>query len=214
MLDVRLLIPAGMAGILVLNMASAIASGGGRELISREEASPYPVSPTTDHLGALVLAPLNIAWMIQAWLLLGTISYSFPSSRVVTGEIVAVVWLVFSTAAGQVVAWTMEAVRRGPHGIAITRGLLVCLALVAGGVQVSGHSGHVLDSIPTLRIVVPALDGWTTTYVLTVLGILVGDGGGDRPRRRTRRTSRRGGCPATRRGWRPTSTSPDGCRAP
>jgi hypothetical protein len=172
-LDVRLLIPAGMAGILVLNMGSAIASGGGRELISREEASPYPVSPTTDHLGALVLAPLNIAWMIQAWLLLGTISYSFPSSRVVTGEIVAVVWLAFSTAAGQVVAWAMEAVRRGPHGIAITRGLLVCLAAVAGGVQVSGHSGHVLDSIPTLRIVVPALDGWTTTYFLTVLGILV-----------------------------------------
>ena len=64
-------------------MASAIASGGGRELISREEAAPYPISPTTDHLGALVLAPLNIAWMIQAWLLLGSVSYSVPANSVV-----------------------------------------------------------------------------------------------------------------------------------
>ena len=27
-------------------------------------------------------------------------------------------WLVFCTAVGQVVAWTMEAMRRGPYGIA------------------------------------------------------------------------------------------------
>jgi hypothetical protein len=172
-IDVRVLVPAGMAGILVLNMASAIASGGGRELISREEASPYPISPTTDHIGALLLAPLNIAWMIQAWLLLGAVSYSFPSNRVVTGEIIALVWLVFSTAAGQVVAWAMEAVRRGPRGIAITRVLLVALAVGAGGIQLSGHSGHVLDSIPTLRIVSPAIDGWTARWFLTVLGLIV-----------------------------------------
>jgi hypothetical protein len=171
-LDIRLLVPAGMAGILVLNMASAIASGGGRELISREESDPHPISPTTDHLGALVLAPLNIAWMIQAWLLLGSVSFSFPSDRVVTGEIVAIMWLVFSTAAGQIVAWTMEAVRRGPHGIALTRALLVCLAAGAGAVQVTGHAKGLLNRIPTLWVVVSSLDGWTTRWLVTVLGLL------------------------------------------
>ena len=69
--DIFLLMPTAMAGILVLSMSSAVASGGGRELIAGEEAVPYPISPTTDHLGALLLAPLNIAWMIQAWILLG-----------------------------------------------------------------------------------------------------------------------------------------------
>ncbi|HEX4471673.1 MAG TPA: hypothetical protein VH085_06875, partial [Nocardioides sp.] len=88
--DILLLVPSAMAGILVLNMASAIASGGGRELISREEAGPHPISPTTDHLGALLLAPLNIAWMIQAWILLGSISYSVLPGRVVGTEIVAI----------------------------------------------------------------------------------------------------------------------------
>ena len=37
-----------------------VASGGGRELLARDPASIHPISPTTDHLGALVLAPLNI----------------------------------------------------------------------------------------------------------------------------------------------------------
>ena len=74
--DLFLLMPSAMAGLLILNVSSAVASGGGRELISRDQASPYPISPTTDHLGALVLAPLNIAWMIQAWALLGTMAYS------------------------------------------------------------------------------------------------------------------------------------------
>ena len=76
--DILLLVPSAMAGLLALNVASAIASGGGRELISRDHASPYPISPTTDHLGALLLAPLNIAWMLQSWTLLGSVAYATP----------------------------------------------------------------------------------------------------------------------------------------
>ena len=30
----------------------------------------HPISPVTEHLGALVLTPLNMAWLIQAWGLL------------------------------------------------------------------------------------------------------------------------------------------------
>ena len=130
--DIFLLMPSAMAGILALNVASAVASGGGRELISRDQASPYPISPTTDHLGALVLAPLNIAWMIQAWVLLGSMAYSFGPDNLFQAQVVILLWLVFATTLGQVVAWTMESVRRGPYGIAISRGLLVCLGLAAG----------------------------------------------------------------------------------
>jgi hypothetical protein len=170
--DILLLLPSGMAGILVLTMASAIASGGGRELISRDEAAPYPISPTTDHLGALVLAPLNIAWMIQAWMLLGSTSFSVKPSHLPTAELTMLLWLVFSTAAGQVVAWAVEAVRRGAHGIAITRGLLVCLAAGAAVVQVTGQTGHLLDRVPTLWLTVGAIDGLTWRWVLT-LAVLV-----------------------------------------
>jgi hypothetical protein len=173
--DIFLLMPSAMAGILVLNMSSAIASGGGRELLSRDQASPYPISPTTDHLGALLLAPLNIAWMIQAWVLLGSMAYSFGPGRLLQAQIVMLLWLVFSTSLGQVVAWTMEAVRRGPLGIAITRGLLVLVGVGAGIVQLSHDSLHLLDRIPTVVVFRGAVSGWGPRWWVTV-GLLVAGG--------------------------------------
>ena len=171
--DILLLIPSVMAGILTLNVASAIASGGGRELISRDQAGPHPISPTTDHLGALLLAPLNIAWMIQAWTLLGSTAYVTPQAHLLGAQIAIVLWLVFSTAAGQVVAWSMEAVRRGWHGIAITRGLLVVLGLAAGVVQLGGNTTNLLDRVPTVWFFAGALDGWSLRWAATC-GLLVG----------------------------------------
>jgi hypothetical protein len=172
--DIFLLMPVAMAGILMLNVGSAIASGGGRELISRDQASPYPVSPTTDHLGALLLAPLNIAWMIQAWILLGSMAYSFGASKLVQAQLVMLLWLVFSTSVGQVVAWTMEAVRRGPFGIAITRGLLVVLGLGAGVLQLTDHLTHALDHIPTVWVFRGAVSGWGAQWWATLGLLLVG----------------------------------------
>ena len=172
--DIFLLMPSAMAGILMLNLSSAVASGGGRELLSRDQASPYPVSPTTDHLGALVLAPLNIAWMIQAWVLLGSMAYSFGPHRLFQAQVAIVLWLVFSTCVGQVVAWGVEAVRRGPCGIAITRGLLACLGLTAGLVQLTHHSGAALDAIPTVQVFTGVVSGWAARWWLTVAGLLLG----------------------------------------
>jgi hypothetical protein len=172
--DVFLLMPTAMAGILVLSMSSAIASGGGRELIAGEEASPYPISATTDHLGALLLAPLNIAWMIQAWILLGSMAYSFGSGRLLQAQAVIVLWLVFATALAQVIAWAMEAVRRGPAGIAVTRGILVGLGLGVLAVQLTGHLTDVLDRIPTLWVFTGAVSGWHARWWLTVGALVVG----------------------------------------
>jgi hypothetical protein len=172
--DIFLLMPSALAGILVLNMSSAIASGGGRELISRDQASPYPISPTTDHLGALVLAPLNIAWMIQAWVLLGSMAFSFGPGKLFQAQVVMLLWLVFSTSVGQVMAWTMEAVRRRRGGILIIRGLLVVLGLAAGGVQLSGHTLDLLDRVPTLWVFVGAISGWGVRWWLDLAVLLAG----------------------------------------
>ena len=170
--DVFLLLPSAMAGILALNIASAVASGGGRELLSRDQASPYPISPTTDHLGALLLAPFNIAWMIQAWVLFGSMAYSYAGNKLFQAQVAMLLWLVFCTTLGQVVAWTMEAVRRGPYGIGITRGLLICLALGAGAVQLTGHAAEALDRIPTVWVFQGAVSGWAPRW-WTLLALLL-----------------------------------------
>ena len=94
----------------------------------RDQAVAFPVSPTTDHLGALLLAPLNIAWIMQAWLLLGADVVRPRARRALWAyEIPVLLWIVAATALAQVVGWLAEGVRRGRHGIATFRVLVVAL---------------------------------------------------------------------------------------
>jgi len=46
----QLLFPVGCLTFLGLVVTSAVASGGGRELLHRDGAAAYPVSPLVDHL--------------------------------------------------------------------------------------------------------------------------------------------------------------------
>src|SRR3712207_1016665 len=100
--DVFSLLPSLMVSVLVIAMISSAASGGGRELVSREEAVAYPVSPITDHLGALLLAPLNIAWLLQAWTLLGATAYvAGARPGLLLSQLFVVLWLAAATAMAQ-----------------------------------------------------------------------------------------------------------------
>ena len=54
-----LLLPSAYLSVLVIAVVSAATTGGGRELLPREQAVAFPVSTTTDHLGALAMAPLH-----------------------------------------------------------------------------------------------------------------------------------------------------------
>ena len=95
--DVLLLLPTAFAAFLLLTMVSTVASGGGRELLTRDQGVAFPVSPTTDHLGALLMAPLNIAWLIQAWALLGCTAYALPILQAPAGLFVVLLWLAVAT---------------------------------------------------------------------------------------------------------------------
>jgi len=160
-LDALLLLPTAMLGLIVLAVASAVASGGGRELLAREHAVAYPVSPSTDHLGALLLAPLNIAWILQTWLLLGAAAYGVPSAQLAPAQIGLLVWVAVATAVGQLVAWSVEAVRRTRHGVAVVRTTGAVVALAAVALQVSGRLTTLLDELGATRwMVVSYVDGF------------------------------------------------------
>jgi hypothetical protein len=164
-----LLLPTGFAGLLALAIVSAVVSGGGRELLPREQAVAYPISPTTDHLGALLLAPLNIAWLLQAWGLLGSSAYAFGYDNLHTSVAVVLLWVAAATAIAQVIAWTMEAVRRGPRGIVVVRTLAVVVTLLGLGLHLSGRLTSLLDQVPTVWFVVGGVDGVTWRWALTLL---------------------------------------------
>ncbi|WP_232677326.1 hypothetical protein [Nocardioides sp. R-C-SC26] len=170
--DLLLILPTALAGFLILAVVSATASGGGRELIARDPASVFPVSPTTDHLGALLLAPLNIAWLMQAWGLLGMTAFAVGVDDLGTAQPIVVMWLTAGTAVAQVLAWTLEGVRRVPHGIGIVRGLTILFFGIALGLQITDQLLTAFDQVPTREVVVGMVSGFGARWVLT-LGAIV-----------------------------------------
>jgi hypothetical protein len=175
--DVLLLLPSGYIGVLAVAIVSAAASGGGRELVAREQAVAFPVSPTTDHLGALLLAPLNIAWLMQSWALLGATSYVIgPHLRLAAALLPVLVWLAAATAIAQAIAWAVEWVRRGVHGALMIR-LLAGVLLLTGAVLVVTHQVvPLLDRSPTVKVTLGVLYGASGQWLnwLKVLGVLGG----------------------------------------
>jgi hypothetical protein len=167
-LDAVTILPSGMAGFLLIAIAGAVASGGGRELMSREHAVAYPVSPTTDHLGALLLAPLNIAWLLQAWVLLGATSYGVQRSFLPFALAGVLFWIAVATALAQVVAWSIEAIRRREHGIAVVRSLAAVLFTVAVLLQLSGRLGTLLDQFPTTPLAAGLVNGFNGRWALSI----------------------------------------------
>jgi hypothetical protein len=170
--SVLALLPSMCLGFLVLAIFSAVASGGGREVVPRDQAVAFPVSTTTDHLGAILMAPLNIAWMAQAWTLLGATSYALGPEKLWAYEIPILLWVVVATALAQVVGWFAEGVRRGRHGIVQFRVVVVVLVVTATALVLTSRLAPLLDRSPTrgmLDLVLAAPNGAWGTWVLGVV---------------------------------------------
>lgn len=176
-LDAITVLPSALAGFLLLAIVSAVASSGGRELLDREHGVAYPVSATTDHLGALLLAPLNIAWMLQAWVLLGATAYGVQREFLPFALIGVTVWLAVATAIGQFVAWSVEAVRRREHGVVTVRAITGALFASAVVLQLTGRLATVLDAFPTTELAAGLVNGFSGRWVAAIaveLVLLVG----------------------------------------
>lgn len=157
--DIAVLLPAAYIGVLVISMISAATSGGGRELLPRDQSVAFPVSPTTDHLGALLMAPLNIAWLLQTWTVLAGTAFVVGPQRLLAAQVPVVLWLAVATAVAQLVAWGVEWLRRTRRGLWTARALFVAAALVMAGLIVTDGLVPLLDRSFTLHVVLAALDG-------------------------------------------------------
>ena len=178
--DALILLPTAYISVLVISLTSAAASGGGRELLPREQAVAFPVSPTTDHLGALLMAPLNIAWLLQGWTVLALTSYGVgPNALLPLALLPVYLWLFTGTALAQCVAWVVELVRRGPFGANVVRLGALALAAGIGFLIASDQLTPMLDSSPTFRVLLAVLAGahaeWGAWFSLMtwLLGIAV-----------------------------------------
>ncbi len=168
------LLPSMCLGFLALAVLTAVASAGGREVVPRDQAVAFPVSTTTEHLGALLLAPLNIAWILQSWTLLGVTAYALGPEHLLAVVLPVALWILAATALAQVAGWLAEGVRRGPHGVAVSRGVVLGLLALATLLVTTGALGVVLDHSPTRRVldavIAPAGGRWAE-WVATVTGL-------------------------------------------
>ena len=163
-----------LAGFLLLAIGAAVGSGGGRELLSRSEASVHPISPVTEHLGALVLTPLNLAWLVQLWGLLAITALVTPAHHLAAAQAVVLLWVLAATAVGQAVGWAVEAVRRTPHGVVAIRAAMVAAAVVAGVLHLTGRLGDVARALPTTWLAEQVVTGrWLVPSLALALLALV-----------------------------------------
>ena len=160
---------AAFVGILLLAVSSSMGSGGGRELLSRSEAAIHPVSPVTEHLGALLLAPLNLAWLVQTWGLLAVTALVTPPERLLGAQLVVLAWVLAATAMGQVLGWTAEGVRRTPHGVVVVRFVAGAVVLLVAGLHLAGALGPLVRSLPTTWV---AETGQTSQWPVVVAVLL------------------------------------------
>lgn len=157
-------------GFLLLSVSSAMSSGGGRELLSRSEAAIHPVSPVTEHLGALLLAPVNLAWLVQMWALLAVSALVATPAHLLGAQAVVLAWVVAATAAGQAIGWTVEGVRRTAHGVLAVRLVSGVVVLALAGLHLAGGLAPLVRALPTtwLAEVAP-----TARWPLAVVVLLV-----------------------------------------
>jgi hypothetical protein len=170
---------AAFAGFLLLAISSAMGSGGGRELLSRSEAAVHPISPLTEHLGALLLAPVNLAWLVQVWGLLAVTALVAPSGGLAGAQVVVLAWVLAATALGQAAGWAVEGVRRSPHGVLVVRSVGGAVAVVLAALHLAGLLGPLVRSLPTTWIAETAqTPDWPLVVVvllaLTVVAVVAG----------------------------------------
>jgi hypothetical protein len=167
------IMPTLYLGFLVLAILAAVSSGGGREIVPREQAVAFPISTVTEHLGAMLLAPLNIAWLIQAWALLGSTSYVVGTHNLVASLLPVLLWILFATTAGQLVGWLFEGIRRGPYGVWLTRAITAAFGAGIAVLVLTDTMTRVLDRSPTVKLYLIVLQGAGGQWAGWAFGVAV-----------------------------------------
>jgi hypothetical protein len=174
-----LLMPSAWLFFLIGAIVAAATGAGGRQLMPPEQAVAFPVSPAADQLGAIVTAPLNVAWSVQAMTLLALTSWAVgPTPGLALALALTVAWIVCCTVVAQAAGWLVELARTTAAGVWAVRLLVAASGLAAAAVAVTGRITTALDAAPTRDVVVAALAagggrnlGTYAAYLALVAGV-------------------------------------------
>ena len=153
-LNALILMPTGWLVFAAGAALAAIAGAGGRALLPPDQGGPFPLTPAADHLGAALMAPLNLSWLLQAAGLVSLTAWGVgPGWGLVPAELVTLTWMAVATLVGQAVGWLVELVRTTTVGVWVLRGALAAALAGALSLLLPGRLTQVLDQAPTQRLV-------------------------------------------------------------
>jgi hypothetical protein len=152
---VTLVTPSLFLSAAALAIIAPLVAGGGNQLYPADQLVAYPIRPQTVFSASLLLAPLNVVWLVQILALLavtGLITGGGP--RLVLSVATTLAYIVVVTVAGEALAWWVVGVRRSRAGRRLVWGAGAALLVTALWVVASGLTSEVLDASPTKRVVI------------------------------------------------------------
>jgi hypothetical protein len=173
--NVALGTPTIYVAFILLAVMAPLAAGGGYELYPPEQLVAYPIRPRTVFMGTLLLAPVNLAWMLNVVALI--LITSFASGPVgwgtVRGSLSVAAFVALATAGGHALAWFVVGVRQTRTGRRLTWATAVLLGLTVALLVRLGYTFTLLDSSPTKYALVNSLQGYNALYRGWLVGLVV-----------------------------------------
>jgi hypothetical protein len=178
--NLALATPTFYVGFLVLAIIAPLVSGGGYELYPPDQLVGYSIKPATVFRGTLVLAPVNLAWLINVVALFivtgfatgeGDLAWG-PTSRAL---LTVTLYIAAATVAGHTLGWLVMGTRQTRRGRLVTN-ILGGVALVIGLLIFwTDNVITVLDNSPTTTVLLAAYSGYQGNYGpwLVVVGALL-----------------------------------------
>jgi hypothetical protein len=179
------LAPAAFLGFGLLALIAPLTAGGGSEIVPSDQLVAFPVRPVTHFTGGLLLAPVNLVWVVQLLSLMAITGYLTVGGDVLRGAVTTTAYVVCVTVLGQALAWTVVGLRQTRNGRRLTTFAGAAALLTAVAVVRTGHADAVLEGSGTRSVVAGVVAGgagaserWVATtaalLLVAAVGVLLG----------------------------------------
>lgn len=177
-LNLALATPTFYVGFAILTLLAPLVSGGGYELYPSDQMVSYPARPATIFRGTLVLAPINLAWMVNviALFLVTGVAVAEGDQALVPiarGLLVVAMFVAAATTFGHAVGWLVMGVRQTRRGRLVTNLMGVCALAGALAVVWANLVVTLLEEAPTTEVLLGAYAGYQANYDRYAFTLLV-----------------------------------------
>ena len=177
----RRLAPQAYLGFGVLAVVAPLTAGGGNDVIPSQELVAFPVRSRTLFVGGLLLAPVNLVWVLQIFALVAETAFLTQGGHAWPGALTTTAYIAATTVLGQGVAWAVAGLRQSRRGRQCAATLSAAVLATAVLVVKGGAGPAVLDASPTHSVVRGVVAGaqarWSAWALPTAVLLLLLAGG-------------------------------------